>query len=154
MSNVFSIPGGDHAATPERITLLAFRRRMTMASLARASGIQRTYLSQKMHGKTRWYLKDVEAIAAALDTTIAFLTGETDDPERMTGGVFVPSEEYRAFCDWREMYARNEERPAEAGLPALSRVALSQPVLGGSEPPSGLDSECARRDSNPQPSDP
>ncbi|QHC68373.1 helix-turn-helix domain-containing protein [Rathayibacter sp. VKM Ac-2759] len=130
---------------------------MTMASLARASGIQRTYLSQKMHGKSRWYLKDIEAVASALGTTIAFLTGETDEPDRLQGAVFVPANEYREFLAWRETSAHtavNEERPAEAGRSALSRVALSQPVLGGSEAGEGLDSECARRDSNPQPSDP
>lgn len=75
----------------------------TTAGLARATGIDRASISQKLHGRRRWYLDEVIAIALALDTTVAYLIGEsessatarslfTTDEDPDTLGLFVAVE--------------------------------------------------------------
>lgn len=64
---------------PERLnSLLAQSPLRTTAGLARATDIDRASISQKIHGHRRWYLDEVAAIAHALDTTVAYLIGESD----------------------------------------------------------------------------
>ena len=85
-------------------------RKWTLAKLASSTGIQRTYLSQKMHGKSRWYRSDLIAVASALDTSVAFLVGETTEPRRITDGVLIDADEYRDFLAWCARRDSNSNR--------------------------------------------
>lgn len=54
----------------------------TATDLHRVTGINRSTISLKMAGTRRWQLADLQKIAAALDTTVSYLLGETADPAR------------------------------------------------------------------------
>lgn len=68
--------------TGERIAALMFRHRYTVTSLASAIGKGRAAISTKVHGHARWFLDELVAVAEALDTTVGYLLGETDDDSR------------------------------------------------------------------------
>lgn len=66
----------------ERIAMLLFRNKLTVAALGRAMNKDRATMSTKINGHRRWYLDELVSIAAILDTTVGFLLGETDDDSR------------------------------------------------------------------------
>ena len=59
-----------------------FRHRMTVTSLAAAIRKGRASISLKVNGNARWYLDELVLVAGALDTTVGYLLGETDDDRR------------------------------------------------------------------------
>ncbi len=67
--------------------MLLWRDKMTIASLGRVIGLDRTSLSLKMNGKRRWYFDEIQDIAMHLDTSVSFLTGETDNDSPITQKV-------------------------------------------------------------------
>lgn len=78
-----------------------------MRELAARSGVHATSLSQKLHGKRRWYLNEVADIADALETTVAYLIGETDDSSRSVAGV--DAVEWAEFQLWRARRDSNSQ---------------------------------------------
>lgn len=79
MSDEDEVPEVVSGVLPQRlVSLLTQSPLRTTAGLARAIGVDRASISQKIHGRRRWYLDEVIAIANALDTTVAYLLGESD----------------------------------------------------------------------------
>lgn len=64
----------------------------SLAALSRRTGVDRAALSQKIHGRRRWYLDEVIRTASALETTVAYLIGETDSASA-PGAVFATPED-------------------------------------------------------------
>lgn len=91
----------------DRIAALVWSKGLTRADLADALGVGGPSLSQKMHGKRRWYLEEVMALASALGTTVAYLTGETDDPS--TDLAAVDAVEWAEFQLWRARRDSNSQ---------------------------------------------
>ena len=71
--------------TAERIALLLFLRKMSQSALARAMGVSVAGISRRMTGATEWGLAETRRVAEVLDTTVAFIAGETDNPDRPEG---------------------------------------------------------------------
>ncbi|GEM_PF-2127769 len=65
--------------TAERIVALLWRKKMSMTALGRRVGMSSPSISQKMKGDRRWFVEDLVAVAAELDTSVGYLLGETDD---------------------------------------------------------------------------
>lgn len=55
---------------------------MSQTRLARTLGITPAGISRRMNGGAEWGLSETRRIAEILDTTVAFIAGETDDPAR------------------------------------------------------------------------
>lgn len=58
-----------------------WRAHLTQTRLANAMSIDSTSLGKKLRGERGWALQEMIDAAAALKTTIAYLAGETEDPE-------------------------------------------------------------------------
>ena len=69
-----------------------YGRFRSYSALARATDINKTLLSQKLNGQRPWYLHEVQAIAKALGTTMAYLTGEASVAEPTNGSGPVSEE--------------------------------------------------------------
>ena len=80
----------------ERIVLMMFRRGIKQQQLAEAAGVDAGTVSRKLKGRARWYVDELGAVAAALDTSIAYLTGETPDeaPVRAATPTELKNEEW------------------------------------------------------------
>lgn len=62
-------------------------RRMKQADLAEALGLQQSALSKRLRGERGWSVSELLTVARRLDTSIAYLAGETDDePSRDPDG--------------------------------------------------------------------
>ncbi|WP_217136041.1 helix-turn-helix domain-containing protein [Leucobacter chinensis] len=68
--------------TGERIAALMWRHRYTVKGLADAIGKGRSSVSVKLNGHARWYLDELVSVADALNTTVGYLLGETNDDAR------------------------------------------------------------------------
>lgn len=68
------------AAIGARVHQLLFIRKMTQASLATALGVAQTSVSKKLRGTVGWSASDVIAVSHALNTSVAYLFGETSNP--------------------------------------------------------------------------
>lgn len=69
-------------ALNERIVGLMFRYNHTVSSLAASINKGRASISTKLHGHACWYLDELVLVAKALNTTVGYLLGETDDDRR------------------------------------------------------------------------
>lgn len=58
--------------------MLIWRAGTTQAAIADEIGIESTALGKKLRGKNGWALQELIDLAAALDTTVAYLVGEAD----------------------------------------------------------------------------
>ena len=79
----------------------------SLAALSRHTGIDRASLSQKLHGRRRWYLDEVIAVARALGTSVAYLIGETSSPT--ASAPLSPEEDpalYASFFEGEELSRR------------------------------------------------
>ena len=65
-----------------RAHALMWGQKITQTALAPAFGITQSALAKKLRGKNGWSLADLSILAEKLETTIAYLVGETDDPNR------------------------------------------------------------------------
>ena len=68
------------ALAGERAHMLMWTRGESQGSVADAVGMERTQLGRKLRGARPWYLSEIVAVARHLGTSVAYLTGETDDP--------------------------------------------------------------------------
>lgn len=55
---------------------------MTIKDAATALTVDSTGLSKKLKGERGWALEEVVSLAEVLNTTVAYLVGETDEPNR------------------------------------------------------------------------
>lgn len=65
----------------ERIKAVAKQQGITQTFLCKQIGKRATYLNEVKLGKDRIHDNEIEVIAFILNTTPAYLRGETDDPE-------------------------------------------------------------------------
>ena len=64
----------------ERIKAMAKQQGITQTFLCKQIGKRATYLNEVKLGKDRIHDNEIEVIASILNTTPAYLRGETDDP--------------------------------------------------------------------------
>ena len=91
----------------DRIVGLLWTREVSISEFARVLGMAQPTLSMKLHGKRRWYLEEVLEVADALGTTVAYLTGETEDPRPYVEAV--DAVEWAEFQLWRARRDSNSQ---------------------------------------------
>lgn len=64
-----------------RVHMLMWDTKITQTALSHRLGVDQSTLSKRLRGERGWGLDDLRAIAKELGTNMAFLLGETDDPE-------------------------------------------------------------------------
>lgn len=74
-------PSAD-ALLGRRVHHLMWDRKLTQTALGQQVGIEQSLLAKKLRGNRGWNLAEVQRVAFALDTTVAYLVGETDDAAR------------------------------------------------------------------------
>ena len=67
-------------AAGRRVHLLMWDRRITQVELGRSVGMDQSSLGKRLRGERGWSLDQLATVAGALNTTIAYLVGEIDDP--------------------------------------------------------------------------
>jgi len=63
-----------------RIFHLMWDKKLTQTAFGRMVNIDQSSLAKKLRGQRGWSLDEIRAVAIGLDTTIAYLFGETSDP--------------------------------------------------------------------------
>ena len=132
----------------DRVAGLMWAQGLTNTTLAARIGVNRTLVSQKRNSKRPWYLWEIVRIADALDTTVAYLLGETKDSDRSLAAV--DQVEWAEFKLWRArrasiaaLLSKQQERPGPDGaalrsydeIPTSSEIGISGVVAGaGFEP--------------------
>ena len=76
-----------------RAHMLIWDAKRTQGSVAAEMGIGSDSLGRKLKGERGWALAEIVDLAATLETTVAYLAGETEDPrpENPNGGRTVGS---------------------------------------------------------------
>ena len=71
-----------------RVHMLMWERGVKQIALAPKLGITQTGLSKKLKGRVGWSVSDLIAVARELDTTVAYLVGESENrhPDLPNGG--------------------------------------------------------------------
>ncbi|MBR22441.1 MAG: hypothetical protein CMF57_08405 [Leifsonia sp.] len=85
MSSHQSMRTQDELVRGERVVALMWPRRISQARLASAIGVDPSSFSQKLRGKRPWYLREVTQLAIELNTTVAYLIGESDEVRPVDG---------------------------------------------------------------------
>lgn len=95
----------------ERAHILIWRAGRTQGSVAEALGIEATAFGKKLKGKNGWALQEVLDLAAELDTSVAYLLGETEEPSGPGTPVDSPSAPsgQATLAQSAERFTRNEE---------------------------------------------
>lgn len=65
----------------ERVLVRMFRMKLTQVKLAHELGLNQAGIARRLRGETGWKATDLARTAKTLNTTIAYLVGEVDDPE-------------------------------------------------------------------------
>ena len=65
--------------------MLIWRAGKTQGAIAEAIGIESTALGKKLRGKNGWAIQELIDLAAVLDTSVAYLVGESPDDSRPVG---------------------------------------------------------------------
>lgn len=77
-----------------RVHHLMWDAHVTQTELARKVGLSQSTLGKKIRGELGWSPGLLVAIARALDTTVAYLFSETEDPRPpQRPGVLLPEED-------------------------------------------------------------
>lgn len=63
-----------------KVHMLMWENKLTQSALSKKLSVGQSTFSKKVRGELGWSLSDIETVAAALGTTIAYLVGESDDP--------------------------------------------------------------------------
>jgi len=140
MSDADAAPGTviSGGVVPERLNgLLVNSEIRSVAGLARRVDVDRASISQKLHGRRRWYLDEVVAIATALNTTVAYLIGETDSPSS-TRSVFTTDDDPDALglfmhADGRELSRRLRYLQDTSVITMNERMPEGHPLSGDPE---------------------
>lgn len=69
-----------------RVFHLMWDRKMTQTTIATALGVQQPALSKKLRGERGWGIDELVTVASELSTTVAYLVGETDEPQPVGSG--------------------------------------------------------------------
>ena len=91
----------------DRVAALIWEQKLNLKVLADRCDMHNTTLSQKLHGRRRWYLTEVARMAEVLDTTVAYLIGEDDDPK--PGPPNSDAIEWAEFQLWRARRDSNSQ---------------------------------------------
>jgi transcriptional regulator with XRE-family HTH domain len=75
----------DDAFIGRRVHQLMWDQKMTQTKLGAALGIDQSTVAKRLRGKMGWPATLVTKTARALNTTSAYLLGETDDPTPPAG---------------------------------------------------------------------
>ena len=72
---------------------LMWDRKMTQTVLAARVGMDQSSVAKRLRGKLGWSATQVKTFADALETTVAYLYGETDNPTSPVGlgGIEPPA---------------------------------------------------------------
>jgi hypothetical protein len=85
--------GGSEELRGDRIAALMWSERLrSVSALARRMDVNGTVLRRKINGERPWYFHEVVALAAALNTTIGYLSGESDVMRPVNAKVPASSE--------------------------------------------------------------
>ncbi|HEU5223022.1 MAG TPA: helix-turn-helix transcriptional regulator [Candidatus Lumbricidophila sp.] len=93
----------------------------SIAELARLTDMNRPTLSQKFNGLRKWQIDDLRQIAVVLNTTIAYLLGDTEDPNPASADdetISVPVAELKR----RLKFLNLEERSIFSGESSVTGV--------------------------------
>ncbi len=63
-----------------RVNMLMWDRKMTQTALGKRLGVGQSTFSKKVRGELGWSVADLVAVSHVLQTTVAYLVGESDDP--------------------------------------------------------------------------
>ncbi|HUG50394.1 MAG TPA: helix-turn-helix domain-containing protein [Terrimesophilobacter sp.] len=69
-----------------RVFHLMWDRKITQTDMGRIVGVGQSTLSKKLRGERPWFADELRAAAAALETTVGYLFGETENPHPGAGG--------------------------------------------------------------------
>lgn len=69
-----------------RAHTLIWRAGRTDQSVAESIGLNPSVFGRKLRGKSRWALQEILDLASELNTTAAYLVGETGDPHESPDG--------------------------------------------------------------------
>jgi len=70
----------------EKAHMLMWRRGITQIALGEQLGVDQSSIAKRLKGKRKWTTGEVVALARALRTTVAFLYGETSNPDGPDNG--------------------------------------------------------------------
>ena len=107
MTIAFSNDSATRGMRSDRIASILWSRQVTISELANQLDIAQSTLSLKMHGRRRWYLEEVIRLAEVLGTTVAYLTGETEDSRPAIASV--DAVEWAEFNLWRARRDSNSQ---------------------------------------------
>lgn len=77
------------AQVGRRVHHMMWDAKMTQTALGKVLGMDQSSLAKRLRGDRRWDLDEVAAVAAAFNTSMAYLVGETSDP-KAPAGEFPP----------------------------------------------------------------
>lgn len=86
------VPGDMDARVGRLVHQMMWDQRLTQTGVAARLGIQQSALSKKLRGERHWSLWELRVMAKILNTTSAYLLGETDDPNRPAGDDGPPDD--------------------------------------------------------------
>ena len=64
-----------------RVNMLMWEQKLTQTALSMKLNVGQSTFSKKVRGELGWSVADLVAVSAALHTTVAYLVGESDDPQ-------------------------------------------------------------------------
>lgn len=69
-----------------RVHQLMWDRKVTQTEFGRVIGMDQSSVAKRLRGKLGWSAAQLKITAAVLNSTVAYLMGETEDPYRPTDG--------------------------------------------------------------------
>ena len=123
MSYVETVRSDQNTLDGERIAALMWRAKLNRRRLGLAIGVDPSSIGQKLSGKRPWYVHEAVALATVLQTTVAYLTGESSDDSPIQSGVLVNELDWAEYKLWRL-----QQRPQQS--PSVGRMGL-EPMTDG-----------------------
>lgn len=78
-----------------RVFHLMWDRHLTQTAFGHMIGQSQSNLAKKLRGTRGWSLDDLKAAAKALDTTMAYLVGESEEPGKPHNSPKLPTSDYK-----------------------------------------------------------
>jgi transcriptional regulator with XRE-family HTH domain len=93
----------------QRVKLLANQKGVSFAHICRQLGTSPAYLAEILNRDGNVPVKRIQAIADVLETSVAYLNGETDDPNPHANENVSPKTQSTYSAEFMELYnALNE----------------------------------------------
>jgi transcriptional regulator with XRE-family HTH domain len=110
------IQGGEtlDVAAGRRVHLMMWDRKITQVELGRTVGMDQSSLGKRLRGERGWSLDQLASVAGALETTIAYLVGETDDPKPQIPRAGGAAGAIRSIYFLEDGWARRGSNPRPA----------------------------------------